>query len=118
MDDPAIVELYWQRSDRAIPETAAKYGNYCRSIACNILQNPQDAEERGFDPPESDLLSDFLLLFEPEAQYLIHLGGSHSDYSFEILEKIADNMELKVTDFPTKPLNERQSYIILDLGRG
>lgn len=45
MDDPAIVELYWQRSDRAIPETAAKYGAYCRSIACNILQNPEDAEE-------------------------------------------------------------------------
>ena len=45
MDDPAIVELYWQRSDRAIPETAAKYGVYCRSIACNILQNPEDAEE-------------------------------------------------------------------------
>ena len=45
MDDPAIVELYWQRSDRAIPETAAKYGAYCRSIACNILQNPEDTEE-------------------------------------------------------------------------
>lgn len=75
------------------------------------------AEERGFDPPESDLLSDFLLLFEPEEQYLIHLGGSHSDYPFETLEKIADHLELKVTDFPTRPTT-RQSYLILDLGRG
>jgi RNA polymerase sigma factor, sigma-70 family len=45
MDDSQIVELYWQRSDRAIPETAAKYGAYCRRIACNILQSPEDAEE-------------------------------------------------------------------------
>lgn len=78
----------------------------------------QLAEERGFDPPESELIKDYLLLFEPEEQYLIFVGGSAPDFPFETLEKIADNMELKVTDFPTKPLNERQSYIILDLGRG
>lgn len=45
MDDPQIVELYWQRSERAIPETAAKYGAYCQRIACNILSSPEDAEE-------------------------------------------------------------------------
>lgn len=45
MDDPQIVELYWQRSDRAIPETAVKYGAYCQSIAYNILHSREDAEE-------------------------------------------------------------------------
>jgi len=30
MDDKEIVELYWQRSEQAIKETADKYGAYCR----------------------------------------------------------------------------------------
>lgn len=45
MEDSQIVALYWQRSERAIEETAAKYGNYCFSIAYNILENKEDAEE-------------------------------------------------------------------------
>ena len=45
MDDTQIVELYWARKETAIEETAAKYGSYCRSIAGNILQNQDDAEE-------------------------------------------------------------------------
>ncbi len=45
MDDREIVGLYWQRSERAIDETARKYGSYCRIIAYNILENPQDSDE-------------------------------------------------------------------------
>ena len=30
MEDSKIVDLYWQRSEEAIPETAAKFGGYCR----------------------------------------------------------------------------------------
>ena len=45
MDDTQIVELYWARKESAIEETEAKYGSYCRSIAGNILQNQDDAEE-------------------------------------------------------------------------
>ena len=45
MDDNMIVDLYFQRSEKAITETAAKYGNYCYSIAFNILNNNEDAEE-------------------------------------------------------------------------
>ncbi len=45
MDDQRIVELYWQRDESAIDETAAKYGDYCYSIAYNILDNHEDAEE-------------------------------------------------------------------------
>lgn len=45
MDDTQIVELYWARKESAIEETEAKYGSYCRSIAGNILQNQEDAEE-------------------------------------------------------------------------
>lgn len=45
MDDNLIIDLYWQRDQRAISETGAKYGAYCHSIAYGVLQDSQDAEE-------------------------------------------------------------------------
>jgi len=45
MDDGAIVELYWNRSEQAVEETRTKYGKYCYSIALNILNSREDAEE-------------------------------------------------------------------------
>ena len=45
MDDSRIIELYWQRSENAITETDKKYGAYCSTVAYNILQNREDAEE-------------------------------------------------------------------------
>ena len=45
MDDKNIVDLYWQRSEKAIVETDTKYGGYCFSIAYNVLANNEDAEE-------------------------------------------------------------------------
>lgn len=45
MEDSAIVDLYWQRDNSAISETAKKYGRYCHAIAYNYCANHQDAEE-------------------------------------------------------------------------
>ena len=45
MEDAAIVDLYWQRSDQAISETDRKYGRYCHTIAYNICASNEDAEE-------------------------------------------------------------------------
>ena len=45
MEDNKIVELYWARSEDAITETASKYGQYCYTIAYNILANVEDADE-------------------------------------------------------------------------
>lgn len=45
MEDNQIIELYWQRSESAIAETAKKYGKLCRHIAMNIVGNLSDAEE-------------------------------------------------------------------------
>lgn len=45
MDDNGIIRLYWDRNDQAISVTSEKYGRYCRSIAKNILNNDEDAEE-------------------------------------------------------------------------
>ena len=45
MEDIRIVQLYWDRNQNAITQTAVKYGKYCTSIAINILGSQEDAEE-------------------------------------------------------------------------
>ena len=45
MEDSAIVDLYWQRSEQALAETERKYGTYCHSIAQRICRDERDAEE-------------------------------------------------------------------------
>lgn len=45
MDDNKILQLYWDRDEKAISATSKKYGSYCQSIARNILGNVEDAQE-------------------------------------------------------------------------
>lgn len=45
MEDEAIIELYFNRNERAIKETSNKYGQYCHTIANNILNNINDSDE-------------------------------------------------------------------------
>ena len=45
MEDNEIIELYWQRSQRAITETDGKYGGRLQTLSMNILHDRQDAEE-------------------------------------------------------------------------
>ena len=45
MTDNEIIELYWQRSERAVAETERKYGRYCLKIAQNILNDIEDSKE-------------------------------------------------------------------------
>ena len=70
MEDNAIVELYFARSEQAIRETEQKYGAYLNTIAANILHLPEDAEETVSDtylaawntmpPRRPNILSAFL----------------------------------------------------------
>ena len=43
--DEQIIELYWQRNERAISETDLKYGQFLYRIAYNILHDKLDCEE-------------------------------------------------------------------------
>lgn len=45
MEDIQIIQMYFNRDEKAIRETSLKYGNYCSSIAIKILNNWEDAEE-------------------------------------------------------------------------
>ena len=44
-DDQKIIELYINRSEQALSETAGKYGRYCNAIAYGILKSHEDAQE-------------------------------------------------------------------------
>ena len=43
--DDEIIELYWNRDERAISETDIKYRRYLFSIAYNVLYSNEDCEE-------------------------------------------------------------------------
>ncbi|MBQ4139843.1 MAG: sigma-70 family RNA polymerase sigma factor [Clostridia bacterium] len=45
MDDERIIELFFARDERALRESEAAYGKYCRAIAKNILDSDEDADE-------------------------------------------------------------------------
>lgn len=45
MEDEKIIELFFQRSEDAIPQTDLKYGSRCRAVAYNILESREDSEE-------------------------------------------------------------------------
>lgn len=45
MEDYKIVDLYWERSERAISETKNKYENMLSRISFSLLNSKEDAEE-------------------------------------------------------------------------
>ena len=45
MEDEEIINLYWNRQEKAIYETDKKYGKYCSTISFNILQNNEETKE-------------------------------------------------------------------------
>ena len=45
MEDYKIVDLYWERSERAIVETGNKYGRMLTAISISLVATREDAEE-------------------------------------------------------------------------
>ena len=45
MEQAKMLELFWQRSEKAIEAAQQEYGALCRSIARNLLGNEEDVEE-------------------------------------------------------------------------
>lgn len=113
MEDRQIVDLYWDRNEQAISETSNKYGNYCFSIAYNILHNNEDSQETVNDtylaawdamPPHKPLiLSTFLgkitrrlSINKWRSLNAQKRGGSLVKVSFDELEEcIADDKTIR-----------------------
>ena len=45
MDDIQIIDMFFERNERAIEETDSKYGRLCFSVANRILDQKEDSEE-------------------------------------------------------------------------
>lgn len=45
MDDSEIIDLFFERSEKAIVELSSKYGSIFMKVSMNVLNNRQDAEE-------------------------------------------------------------------------
>ncbi|MBR6879617.1 MAG: sigma-70 family RNA polymerase sigma factor [Clostridiales bacterium] len=70
MEDALIVDLYWDRDERAISETQIKYERYLTKIAMNVLSDREDSLEAVNDtylhawnsmpPHRPEILSTFL----------------------------------------------------------
>ena len=98
MDDLNIIELYFERNERAIRETDAKYGKLCYRIAYNILNNREDSEECVNDT---------------------YMGAwnaippARPDNFMAFLSKIARNLSLKRLEFLAR--EKRSAAIVLSL---
>ena len=103
MNDPQIVELFWDRDESAITEAQRKYGAYCLSVASNILGSREDAEEcvndaflgawRAIPPHRPQVLSAFLgkitrrlALKRLRDSSALKRGGGRVQESYEELE--------------------------------
>lgn len=113
MEDQEIIDLYWNRSEIAISETASKYGGYCYSIAFNILKNNEDSEESVSDtyiaawnaipPRRPSIISTFLgkitrriAIDRWRSRNRVKRGGGEIDLALEELEDcIADSQTVE-----------------------
>ena len=142
MLDSQIVQLYWDRDERAIPETAASYGGYCFRIAYNILSSTQDAEEcvndtwlrtwNSIPPHRPKILSPFLgritrnlALHLFQRDHAKKRGGGEITLVFEELadcvsgreseDQIEDELALKqaISDFLfAQPVQKRKIFVL------
>lgn len=83
MDDKQIVDLYWERSETAISETAKKYGRYCHYIAFNVLHNDEDSEETGEDVTRDDSWS--RRKYKTAVRFILHGDENYSGFHFATL---------------------------------
>ena len=45
MDDKELIRLFQERDERAVAECERQYAAFCRRIAANLLDSPEDVEE-------------------------------------------------------------------------
>ncbi len=123
MEDEKIIDLYFERNESAISETAEKYGNYLYKIAFNILSDNEDSEESVNDtymsawntiPPEKpNIFSAFLSkitryisLNRYRAGKAEKRGGGEIDTAFEEIEECVSDKSNIYDEIETKELAE------------
>lgn len=123
MEDEKIIELYFERNESAISETAEKYGNYLYKIAFNILSDNEDSEESVNDtymsawntiPPEKpnvfsaflSKITRYISLNRYRARKTEKRGGGEIDAAFEEIEECVPDKSNIYDEIETKELAE------------
>lgn len=123
MEDEKIIELYFERNESAISETAEKYGNYLYKIAFNILSDNEDSEESVNDtymsawntiPPEKpnvfsaflSKITRYISLNRYRAGKAEKRGGGEIDAAFEEIEECVPDKSDIYDEIETKELAE------------
>ena len=123
MEDEKIIDLYFERNESAISETAEKYGNYLYKIAFNILSDNEDSEERVNDtymsawntiPPEKpnvfsaflSKITRYISLNRYRAGKAEKRGGGEIDTAFEEIEECVPDKSNIYDEIETKELAE------------
>ena len=123
MEDEKIIDLYFERNESAISETAEKYGNYLYKIAFNILSDNEDSEESVNDtymsawntiPPEKpnvfsaflSKITRYISLNRYRAGKAEKRGGGEIDAAFEEIEECVPDKSNIYDEIETKELAE------------
>lgn len=71
-----------------------------------------------FQPAEITAMRtrNYLILFSEENGYMLYIASSQ--YGFDVLERIAENLEVEMLDTVAEPLQDPPELCYLDLGRG
>lgn len=118
-----IIDLYFERNESAISETAEKYGNYLYKIAFNILSDNEDSEESVNDtymsawntiPPEKpnvfsaflSKITRYISLNRYRAGKAEKRGGGEIDTAFEEIEECVPDKSNIYDEIETKELAE------------
>ena len=126
ISDEAIIALYWNRDERAIAETDAKYKNYLYSVAYNIVHGRADCEEclndtylaawNAIPPSKPNVLKAFLTTIVRRLainRYHSNLRHSEMTVSLSELEDFLSDDESVDSQFDAKELG----HVISDFVR-
>lgn len=110
MEDNKIIELFFERSEKAICELSLKYEKICRQIASNILHNEQDTEEcindvyfavwKTIPPQKPDSLGAYICRIVKNValkKYRTNTAQKRNHYYDVILEEVDDFLSVKET---------------------
>lgn len=133
MEDSKIIDLFWQRDESAIEETRRKYGNFCYSVAYNILGDSHDSEEAVNDtylgawnsipPHRPDVFSSFIARITRNISLKIQrykYADKRNCNMSESLEELGDCIPVSVTvesEIETKALAEHIDSFLRGLKR-
>lgn len=110
MEDNKIIELFFERSEKAICELSLKYEKICRQIASNFLHNEQDTEEcindvyfavwKTIPPQKPDSLGAYICRIVKNValkKYRTNTAQKRNHYYDVILEEVDDFLSVKET---------------------